>query len=79
VVGVVILRITSFTDLSIVGFDPIVVEVGDLVVSMQYSRFCTQVAVWLKTRVQSSGWQWSLVQSSESKFYFISPWPFESS
>jgi hypothetical protein len=51
VVGAVILRITSFAVVSIVGFDPIVVEVRDLVVNMQHSRFYTQVVVWLITRV----------------------------
>jgi hypothetical protein len=32
-ISVVILRITSFTDIKIIGFDPIVVEVGGIVVS----------------------------------------------
>jgi hypothetical protein len=32
-IGVVILRITSFTDIKIIGFYPIVVEVGGIVVS----------------------------------------------
>jgi hypothetical protein len=30
-------------------------------VSMQHSRFCTQVAVWLETRVQFDGWYGSFV------------------
>jgi hypothetical protein len=34
VVGAVILRITSFAAVNIVGFDLIVVEVGDLILSM---------------------------------------------
>lgn len=54
-VGAIILRITSLAAVNIVGLDPIIAEVGDLVMNMQHSRFCTQVTVWLKTRVQSNG------------------------
>jgi hypothetical protein len=50
-VGVVILRITSFVAIIIVGFDPIIDEVGDLVISMRHLGFCIQVVMWLKTRV----------------------------
>jgi hypothetical protein len=50
-VGIIILRIISFVAVSIVGFDPIVVEIWDLVVSMWHSRFYTQVVVWLETKV----------------------------
>lgn len=55
-VGVVILRITSFAIINIVGFDLVVVEAGDLDVSIRRLGFCTQVAMWLKIRVQSDGW-----------------------
>jgi len=54
-VGVVILRITSFATIIVVGFDPIVPEVGDLVVSMRHLGSCIQVVMWLKIRVQSNG------------------------
>ncbi len=32
-IGVVILRITNFIDIKIIGFDPIVVEVGGIAIS----------------------------------------------
>ncbi len=60
-VGVAIKRITSFATVRIVKFDLAIAEVGDLIVSMQHSRFCTQVAVWLETRVQFDGWYGSFV------------------
>ncbi len=60
-IGTVILRIVDFIIIKIIGFDPTIVEVGDIAKSMQHSRFQTQVTVWLKTRKNSDGWQWSLV------------------
>jgi hypothetical protein len=56
VVGVVILKITSFAIVRIVGFDLIVAEVRDLVVNIWHLRFCIQVVMWLKTRAQIDGW-----------------------
>jgi len=55
-VGVIILRVTSFADVRIVDFNLAIAEVGDLDVSMWHLGFCTQVVVWLKTRAQSDGW-----------------------
>jgi hypothetical protein len=40
VVGVIIIRIVAFTIVSIVGFDHVVVEIGDLDVNMQHAGFC---------------------------------------
>jgi hypothetical protein len=78
VIGVVILRIVGFITIRIIGFDPIVVEVGDIAISMQYSKFQTMVAMWLKTRKIFDGRQWSVVQHNEIRLFFVSPWPFES-
>lgn len=55
-VGVVILRVTSFVAIKIVGFNLVVAEVGDLAVSIWHLGFCIQVVVWLKTRAQFDGW-----------------------
>ncbi len=49
-VGVIILRVTSFATVGIVGFDHAIAEVGDLDVNMWHLGFYTQVVVWLKTR-----------------------------
>jgi len=61
-IGVVILRVTRCRNIKIIGFDPIVVEVGSIVVSyMRHSKFQTQVAMWLKTRTSFGGQHWNLV------------------
>ncbi len=39
-VGVVIIRITSFAIVKIVGFDLAIAKVGNLAVSMWHSGFC---------------------------------------
>jgi hypothetical protein len=42
VIGVVIIRITSFIAIKIIGSDPTIVEVGGIAVSyMQHSKFQT--------------------------------------
>jgi hypothetical protein len=45
IVGILILRITSFVALKIIGFDPTLVELRDITISMQHSRFCIQVTI----------------------------------
>jgi hypothetical protein len=40
VVGAIIIRIVAFATISIVGFDHVVVEIGDLATSMQRVGFC---------------------------------------
>lgn len=49
-VGVVILRVMGFTLLVIVGFDPTIVEVGDIGVGVMHARFFIKVAILLKTK-----------------------------
>lgn len=58
-IGVVILIIRGFVAIKIINFDPIVVEVGDVVVNMRHSGFHTHVTIWLKTTTQFDGWQWN--------------------
>jgi hypothetical protein len=45
IVDTFILRITSFVALRIIGFDPTLVEVGDVAISLQHSGFCIQVTI----------------------------------
>lgn len=76
-ISAVILRIVGFIVIRIIAFDPTVLKVGDIAISMQHSRFQTQVVVWL-TRKSSDGQQWNLIQHSETRLFFVSPWAFES-
>jgi hypothetical protein len=78
VIGVLIPKFIGFTIIKIIGFDPIVAEVGNVAIHTKDSRFYTHVVVWLKTRTQSNGWQWSFIQITNTRFYFVSPWSFES-
>jgi hypothetical protein len=79
VVGIFVLIITSFVTLRIIGFDPNLAKAGDIAISMQHSRFYIEITIWLKMRIEFDGWQWSLIQINEARFYFVSPWPFKSS
>ncbi len=49
-VGVVVLRVIGFSLLIIVGFDPTIVEVGNIGVEMMHPRFFIKVAILLKTK-----------------------------
>jgi hypothetical protein len=56
IVGTFILKIIGFAAIRIIGFDPALVEFGDITINMQHLRFCTQSAIRLKTRIKSDGW-----------------------
>jgi hypothetical protein len=72
-VGSLILRIIRFTSLKILGFDSFEAKVKDITITIIHVGFFSKVTIWLKTRARSDGWQWVLIQSSESHFYFTSP------
>jgi hypothetical protein len=54
--GAMIFIIRGFVAIEIINFDPIVVEVGDVVVNMRHSGFHTHVIIWVKMRTQFDGW-----------------------
>ncbi len=60
-VGTMVIQIIGFTLEIIIGFDPSIVEVGDLVVGVAQSRFFMKVALWIKTKPWIDGKQWSFV------------------
>jgi hypothetical protein len=68
-----ILKVTRFASLKILGFDPSKAKVGDIAITIIYADFFSKAAIWLKTRAWSNGWQWVLIQCSESHFYFTNP------
>ncbi len=72
-IRVVIPKIMGFIVIKVIGFDLVVVKVNNVAIRMRDSRFYTHVVIWLKTRTQSNGWQWSLIQIANTKFYFVSP------
>jgi len=75
-VGVVILRIVGFALLIIVGFDPTIVQVGDIGVGMMCARFFIKVAILLKTKSKFVCKQWTFIQTKEFKLFTIS-WLFD--
>ncbi len=50
VIGAMIPKNMGFTIINVIGFDPIVAKIGNLVLHMRDSRFYNHVVVWLKTR-----------------------------
>jgi hypothetical protein len=49
-VGFVIVRITRFASMIIVGFDPHVIEVGDLAINIIHSGLLMKETIWIKIR-----------------------------
>jgi hypothetical protein len=50
-----VLKTTRFVSIIIVGFDPIVAEVGDIVVGGLNASYFMKAALWLKTRSDFNG------------------------
>jgi hypothetical protein len=74
-VGTMVIQITGFTLVIIIGFYPSIVEIGNVVVGVAQSRFFMKVASWIKTKPQIDGRQWPLVQTQQAKFFYIVSWP----
>jgi hypothetical protein len=75
-VGFIIIKITKFASTVIVGFDPRIVEVGDLAIGVMHAGFFIKVTIWIKTRKGAYGWQWTIIQTRECMFFFTISWPF---
>jgi hypothetical protein len=48
-VGTLVLKIMKFANIIVVGFDPTLVEVGDIVVGVLNANYFMKTALWLKT------------------------------
>jgi hypothetical protein len=64
---------------SLVEFDLTTTEIRDIAMGVVHASFFMKVAFWLKTNSNVNGRQWYIIQSSKTKFYFTSFWPFETS
>jgi hypothetical protein len=60
-VGFVIIKITRFASMIIIGFDFHLAIVGDLAIGVMHFRFFMKVVIWIKTREGSSGRQWTII------------------
>lgn len=49
-VGFVIVKITRFASMIIIGFDPHAAEVGHLAINIIHSRVFMKVVIWIKIR-----------------------------
>jgi hypothetical protein len=56
--GSLILGLTRFAFLKIIGFDPCKAEVRDITITIIHDGFFSKVAIWLKTKVRFNGRQW---------------------
>jgi hypothetical protein len=70
-VGSVIIKIIEFASIVMVGFDPRIVEVGDLVIKVMHAGFFIKTMIWIKAREGANGRQWTIIQTRECMFFFI--------
>ncbi len=49
-VGFVIVKITRFASMIIIGFDPHAAKVGDLAINIIHSKVFMKVVIWIKIR-----------------------------
>jgi hypothetical protein len=73
-VGTLVIHITTFAFVIIIGFNPSVVKVRNLTIGITQSRFFMKVALWIKTRPRTNGRQWSLIQTEQTKFVYNISW-----
>jgi len=60
-VGSIILRITRFALIIIIGFD--LNEVGNMVVGVIHPELFMKATLWMKTRIGSNGNKWIIIQT----------------
>ncbi len=56
------MKTNGFASAIIIGFDPHVSEIGDLVIRVMHSRFFMKVTIWIKIKERLDGWQQTVVQ-----------------
>jgi hypothetical protein len=72
--GTLVIHIFGFATTKIVGFDPKEARQGKLVIGIGLSGFFIRVTLWLKT--SQDDWGWVLINSYNSKFFYVSGWPY---
>jgi hypothetical protein len=77
--GTIILKVTRIASIIIIGFDPTTIEVNDIIVGIIHDGFFMEMTIWLKTRSDLNGRQRSILQTLETRFFFTSFKPFETS
>jgi hypothetical protein len=60
-VGFVIIKITGFVFVIMIGFDPHVSKVGDLAIAVMYSGLFMKATIWIKTRERVDGRKWTII------------------
>jgi hypothetical protein len=68
--GAVVLRFLGFGVVTLVGIDPEVTRVGDIVVEIAHSGFHTRAEVWLRVRNGADGW--ISISQLQTQYYYVS-------
>jgi hypothetical protein len=66
----IIIRVTSFASIIIIGFDLAIAKVNDITIGVLHVGFFTKIAFWLKTHLDPNWQQWSILQTSKA-FAFL--------
>jgi hypothetical protein len=54
-IGTIIIRVTNFASIIIVGFDLAIAEVSDITIGVFHVGFFMKAALWLKTHLDPNG------------------------
>jgi len=68
--GAVVLCLLGFGVVTLVGIDPDVTRVGDIVVEIAHSGFHTRAEVWLRVRNGADGW--ISISQLQTQYYYVS-------
>jgi hypothetical protein len=59
-VGSVVLRLVGFGVVTVVGFNPVEAQVGDIAIKITHNGCVSRVRVWVKSQDGTSGWYTSV-------------------
>jgi hypothetical protein len=68
--GAVVMRFLGFGVVTLVGIDPEVARIGDIVVEIAHSGFHTRAEVWLRVRNGVDGWV--SISQLQTQYYYVS-------
>ncbi len=65
-----VLRITRFANIIIIGFDLAFSEGGNIAIGVLNVSYFVKATLWLKTHSNSNGRKWSILQTLKTRFFF---------
>jgi hypothetical protein len=67
-IGSIVLRSIGFGVVTMLGFNPIEAEIGDIAIRISHNGFTSRVTIWLK--ISNGSTRWHTIAQLEQQFHF---------